>query len=93
LAIGADVLRPLIAEVVEQTVARLEAARAVLPDRIAFTEAEAARLLSLAPWQLRDERRRGRIAGCQIVGRQWRYTREDLLAYLMRGREGRRDAS
>jgi hypothetical protein len=32
--------------------------------------------------QLRDERLRGRIGASQIVGRRWRYTRDDLLRYL-----------
>jgi hypothetical protein len=87
LTIDFEALRPLITQVVEETLARVEAARATLPDRLAFSEPEAARLLGLAPHQLRDERLRGRISASRIVGRQVRYLREDLLRYLMAGRE------
>jgi hypothetical protein len=76
------VLRPLIAEVVREVLAALEADRATLPDKLAYSEAEAARLLSLNPHQLRDERLRGRIAASAIVGGRIRYTRADLLDYL-----------
>ena len=56
--------------------------RATLPDKLAFTEAEAARLLSLNTHQLRDERLRGRITASKIVGNRIAYRREDLLEYL-----------
>jgi hypothetical protein len=75
-------LRPLIAEVVREVLAALEADRATLPDKLAYSEAEAARLLSLNPHQLRDERLRGRIAASAIVGGRIRYTRANLLDYL-----------
>ena len=83
LSLNPAYLRPLIAEVVKETLAALEADRARLGDRLAFSEPEAARLLGLAPHQLRDERRRGRIQASQVVGRRERYTRQDLLDYLM----------
>jgi hypothetical protein len=83
LSLNPDSLRPLIAEVVQATLAALEADRARLGDRLAYSEPEAARLLGLAPHQLRDERRRGRIPSSQVVGRRVRYTRQDLLGYLM----------
>jgi hypothetical protein len=86
LAIDPEALRPLIEAVVEKTVARLEETRAMLPDRLAFSELEAARLIGLNPHQLRDERRRGRIKASEIVGGRIRYQREDLVAYLLRGR-------
>jgi hypothetical protein len=86
LAIDLDVLRPLIAAVVEETVRRLDEARTALPDRLAYSEAEAARLLGLAPHQLRDERLRRRIVASQVVGRRVRYLREDLIGYLMKRR-------
>jgi hypothetical protein len=80
-------LRPLIETAVTEAIARLEATRAALPgDRLAYSEEEAARLPGLEPHVLRDERRRGRISGSQIVGRRIRYTRDDLLSYLMRRR-------
>jgi hypothetical protein len=71
-----------------ETVAALEQDRARLGDRLAYSEPEAARLLGLAPHQLRDERLRGRISASQVVGKRIRYTREDLTAYLMSRRVG-----
>jgi hypothetical protein len=80
-------LKPIIEAVVAETINRVEERRAALSDgRLAYSEEEAARLLGLEPHVLRDERRRGRITGSQIVGRRIRYTREDLVAYLMRSR-------
>jgi hypothetical protein len=70
-----------------ETVAQLEADRAKLGSRLAYTEEEAARLLGLEPHQLRDERGRGRITFSRIVGRRIRYTPEDLAEYLRRSRE------
>jgi hypothetical protein len=77
-----DDLTPLIQEVVQQTLARLEEVRAALPDKLAFPEPEAARLLSLNSHQLRDERRRGRITASVGPGRKILYSRQDLLDYL-----------
>lgn len=82
LSIAPEALRPLIAEVVSEVLTRLEAERAKLGDKLCYSEEEAARLMGLEPWQLRDERRRGRIGASQIVGRRIRYTRDNLLAYL-----------
>jgi hypothetical protein len=54
-----------------------------------------ARADELAEWVdrllvvLRDERRRGRIAASQVVGRRIRYKREDRTAYLAERRCGR----
>src|SRR5262249_32972554 len=50
--------------------------------RLAYAEAEAARLIGLKYHQLRDERLRGCIQASQIVGRRIRYLRNDLLDYL-----------
>jgi hypothetical protein len=82
LSIDAEALRPLVRAVVAEVLAQVEGARASLPDRLAFSEPEAARLLGLAPHQLRDERQRGRITASQVVGRRIRYTRADLEQYL-----------
>jgi hypothetical protein len=81
-------LRPLIEQVVTEVLARLDAAQVRLPDRLAYSEPEAARLLGLAPHQLRDERLRGRITASQLTGRRIRYTRDDLVTYLMGRRIG-----
>ncbi len=78
-----EALEPLIRRVVEQTLARLDEGRAALPDKLAFSEVEAARLLSLESHQLRDERLRGRIKASAIVGKRIRYLRQDLVDYLM----------
>ena len=79
-------LRPLVEAVVTECLARLADDEARLGDRLAFDEPTAARMLSLEPHQLRDERLRGRIEASQIVGRRIRYVRGDLLAYLARHR-------
>src|SRR5262249_29699839 len=88
LNVEPEALEPLIRRVVEETLARLEAERGKLDGRLAYSEPEAAALLGLQPHQLRDERRRGRIAASIIVGRRGGYVREDLLRYLMAGRGG-----
>jgi hypothetical protein len=69
--------------VVREALAQLEAARAAVPERLAYSEQEAARLIGLEPHQLRDERRRGRISASTVVGKRIRYTRDDLVNYLM----------
>lgn len=75
-------LEKLIQHTVQETVARLEANRNILDDKIAYNEAEAASLLSLEPHQLRDERRRGRIGASVGPGRKILYSKADLLTYL-----------
>lgn len=80
-------LRPLVREVVAEVLEQAEAERAKLNDhRIAYSEAEAARMLGLERHQLRDERTRGNIGASVVVGRRIRYTRDDLLEYLGRRR-------
>ena len=86
LSLDSDALRPLIEAVVAETVARLADEDARLGDVLAFDEATAARMLSLEPHQLRDERLRGRVAASRITGRRIRYVREDLMVYLARNR-------
>jgi hypothetical protein len=80
LTVPPEALKGIIREVL----AEVDQARAAVPERrLAYSEAEAAALLGLAPHQLRDERLRGKIASSQIVGRRVRYLRGDLVAYLM----------
>jgi hypothetical protein len=87
LTLDPAAFRPLIEAVVTEVMARLEETRATLPDgRLAYSEEEAAGMLALEPHVLRDERRRGRISASQIVGRRVRYTKADLVDYLMRRR-------
>jgi hypothetical protein len=76
-------LRPLIQAVVAEALAQLEADRArVGGDKLCYSEAEAAALLSLHEHQLRDERRRGRVQASVGPGRKILYGKTDLLAYL-----------
>lgn len=83
LILDPTALEPLITAVIERTLARLEDGREQLSDKLAYSEAEAARLLSLNEHQLRDERRRARIQASVGPGKKILYTRSDLLAYLM----------
>ncbi len=83
IALEPEALEPLIRRVVEETLARVEEARAGLDGRLAYSEEEAARLLGLEPHQLRDERRRGRIQASEVAGKRIRYVRQDLLDYLL----------
>ena len=81
LEFDADTIRPLIAEIVAETVARIDEQRARLGDRLAFTEPEAAALLGI-PWHsLRDIRRRGEIDASK-AGRRIIYARDALIKYL-----------
>ena len=83
LSVNPETLKPVIAAVVEEVLARVEQDRQALPGhKLCFGEAEAAAMLGLLPHVLRDERRRGRIQASQIVGRRVVYTRDNLLNYL-----------
>ena len=82
LELDPETFRPLIEAAAAEAVARVGAVQAQLNGKLAFSEPEAARLLSLEPHQLRDERRRGRIMASVGPGRKILYSREDLLAYL-----------
>jgi hypothetical protein len=84
LQLEPDALEPVITRAVEMALAKLDAVQAALNGKLAYSESEAADLLSLEVHQLRDERLRGRIQAYQIVGRRIRYRREDLVAYLLR---------
>jgi hypothetical protein len=81
-----DTLRPLIEAIVDAALARLDADRSAFGVKEVYSEVEAAQMLGLNVWSLRDERKRGRIVGSQICGRRIRYLRSDLIAYLMRNR-------
>lgn len=83
LRIDPAALVPVIEATVREVLAQhQQASEAVPSDRLAYSEAEAARMLGLERHQLRDIRRRGEIAASTIVGRRVRYTRDDLVAYL-----------
>jgi hypothetical protein len=86
LAVSLDTLRPLVTEIVEECLARLEAAKGALPEKMAYSEPEAAQLMGLNVHQLRDERLRGRISVSRVVGNKIRYLHADLVGYLTRNR-------
>ncbi len=67
----------------QQALAALGAERAKLTGKLAYGEAEAARLLSLRHHQLRDERRRGRIKASKGPGKMILYSPENLIEYLL----------
>ena len=71
-------LRRLIEATVEVTVERIEADRARLKSRLAYTEPEAAALLGVRPHVLRDARLRGEITATRI-GKRVAYERGELL--------------
>ena len=76
-------LTPLIRQIVEETVRAMDAERAQLGDgRLCYWEPEAAGLMGMQPWQLADERRKGRIQASVGPGRKVMYTRRQLLDYL-----------
>ena len=88
ITIDADELRPIIAEVVDQTLERIEAAQGKLPvGRLAYPEAEAAELLGVAPHKLRDCRLRGEVTASK-VGKSIVYQRDELVRFLSRQRAG-----
>jgi len=78
LVIDPNELRPLVRDIVSEILATLP-----LSDepRLGWREDEAARLLGMAPHQLRDRRLEGRIRGTKL-GRSWYYTRDELIQML-----------
>lgn len=80
-------LQPMVQSIVAEVLRELEKHRQVHDGRLAYSEAEAADLLGLNQWQLRDLRLAGKIAHARIVGNRIRYTLDDLKAYLRQGRQ------
>jgi hypothetical protein len=87
LRIDTAELRPLVQAVVAEVLTELAEHRQLVNGHLAVSEAEAAALLDLNPWQLRDLRLAGEIGYSRIVGNRIRYTADDLRAYLRRRRE------
>lgn len=81
-------LRPLVEQVVTETIERLEAARAMVGDRLAYDEPEAAALIGVRRHVLRDARLRGEVIASRI-GKRTVYTREELLRFLGRAQVNR----
>jgi excisionase family DNA binding protein len=79
------ILRPLIERIVATVLDRLQGEQEALRDKLAYTEAEAAALLGVERYVLRDARLRGELSGSR-VGKRVLYEREELLGYLRRQR-------
>ena len=84
-----DSFRPLLRAFAQEVVAELREQREQPADngdgRIAYSEAEAAAKLGLEAHHLREQRRLGAIEFCRGPGRRVLYTREQIMAFLMRG--------
>lgn len=82
-------LKPVLEDLVRLLLAELkqEQSPSLPGGKLAVDEKEAAALLGLNPWQLRDLRREGRIDHHRIVGGRVRYTADHLREYLSRGHE------
>ena len=78
-------LEPLVTKIVAKVLGQREVNGEKLGDRLAFTEPEAAALLGVRPYTLRDCRLRGEIEGSKI-GKRVMYSREQLLALMERNR-------
>ena len=79
-------LDPLLDAIADRVAERLErgastADRIGQPQRIGYTEAEAAQLMGIPNHRLRDARLRGEISA-KKVGRGYVYSRRSLLAWL-----------
>jgi hypothetical protein len=80
-------LKPLIREIVEAVFEQANELKQLMNGKLCITEPEAANLLGLNTWQLRDVRLSGKITYSRIVGNKVRYTLDDLVGYLRRGRD------
>jgi hypothetical protein len=87
LRISPEELQPLVRQIVEAVLAETGRHEQLLAGKLAVSEAEAAALLGLNPWQLRDLRLAGKITHSRVVGGRIRYTLDDLSGYLRRTRE------
>ena len=81
-------LRPLIQMVVQEVLGQFEQRRQLVNGKLALTEEEAAELIGLNSWQLRDVRLAGKIRPTRIVGNRVRYELKDIQKYLDAGRDG-----
>ena len=85
IPIGIDGLLSLIKVAVQECFLHLEQQRAQLEQAV-YTETEAAAVLRLKERRLKGERVRGRIKASEIVRGEIRYSRQDILEYLLRNR-------
>ena len=74
-------LQPLVELIVHTAIERLTEEREQVAGKLAYTEPEAAALLSIRPHVLRDARLRGEINACRL-GRRVLYPRDELTRFL-----------
>ena len=84
LRITQDELHPLIRQILKGLLEEQNQSKTLLDGKIAIREEQAAELLGLNPWQMRDLRLSGKVGYHRIVGNKIRYTMDDLNAYLER---------
>jgi hypothetical protein len=85
ITLDADDLRPLIQQVVAETLRELDTLGTPHSERLAYTEPEAAALLGVGRHVLRDCRLRGEVAGSKC-GKRVVYRRADLIGFLEENR-------
>lgn len=74
----AEDLRPLVTEILRQTLTECHHLTEGNEPRLAWSEADAAKLVGMQRWQLRDRRLEGQVLATK-VGRSWFYTKEELM--------------
>lgn len=84
LKITPEELQPLIRQILKGLLEEQNQTKILLEGKIAIKEEQAAKLLGLNPWQVRDLRISGKIGYHRIVGNKIRYTMNDLNSYLER---------
>ena len=75
-------LEQLVRQALGSLLSGIDTDRPLINGKLAVDEKEAAALLGLNPWQLRDLRTSGKIGHHRIVGGRVRYTYDDLWEYL-----------
>jgi excisionase family DNA binding protein len=75
-------LEPLVRRVLRTLLSEIDTDRPLINGKLAVDEKEAAALLGLHHWQLRDLRTSGKISFHRIVGGRVRYTYDNLWEYL-----------
>lgn len=79
-------LKPVVEAVVVETIRALSESPISVDERLGYTEPEAAQLLGISAYALRDARVRGDITPTKVGGRIG-YERSELISYLKRGRQ------
>lgn len=83
-----DDLLPLIERIVTRVIDQRQADDEKLGQRLAYPEPEAAGLLGMKPYVLRDARLRGEVSGTRI-GKRIYYGRDELLKLLAKTQPNR----